>query len=380
MQVLVLPSWYPSPSSPQAGIFIFEQVKALQQSGLAVAVLYGSFQYRHLFKAAETNFSIESEVSTFRAKGFFPPKINTWLIETWARQHFPLFEQYLEQFGRPDLLHAHSYLAGAVALQLSQRYNIPYVLTEHLFRFLTEAVRPRHRNLVRKVYDGASGLIAVSTALQTKMQAYTQSKIEVIPNLVDMDVFRPSGLVQDERTSPVFVSVGHLTATKGYDILLEAFSQFKAKRSDHPVLKIIGAGNARVSLQKQLQRLGLADSVFLLGAQDQKTVIEILQTASCFVSASRVETFGVAIIEALALGLPVIATRCGGPEEIVKPIVGQLVPIEDVKALAEAMQQVETKNYDRKVIRNYIEAHFSKAVVVKELRSFYQNILKTTAS
>ncbi|MFK8105191.1 MAG: glycosyltransferase [Saprospiraceae bacterium] len=376
----MLPSWYPSPSSPQDGIFIFEQVKALQQSGLAVAVLHGSFQYRHLFKATEANFSIEAEVPTFRAKGFFPPKINTKLIEAWARQHFSLFEQYLEQFGRPDLLHAHSYLAGAVAWQLSQRYDIPYVLTEHLFRFLTEEVRLRHRKLVRKVYDGASGLIAVSTALQTKMQAYTQTKIEVIPNLVDTEIFRSLGSVQEKRESPIFVSVGHLTVTKGYDILIEAFSQFNARRSDNPVLKIIGAGTTRASLQKQIQRLGLTDSVFLLGAQDQKTVIEILQTASCFVSASRVETFGVAIIEALALGLPVIATRCGGPEEIVRPIVGQLVPIEDAKALAEAMRKVEDQNYDPKVIQNYIEARFSRAVVVNELCSFYKNVLNSSSS
>ena len=374
MKLLVIPSWYPSTTTSYEGIFIKEQAKALQEAGMDVSILYGDYQYRHLLKKNKRSFQFESKLATFRGSGFFVPKVNNWLIEKWAKAHLPLFEDYLKKYGPPELLHAHSYMAGAIAFQIAKQYHIPYVLTEHLFRFLTGDVRKRHQELVRKVYDGASALIAVSSALQKGMQGYTNTEIELLPNLVDTQYFKAAA--SSEKSAPnTFISVGNLNGSKAYDVLINAFKVFKTQEQGNSILKIIGDGPLKKVLEKQIAKLALTQEVFLLGALSPQGVLEELQKAHCFVSSSRVETFGVAIVEALAVGLPVIATKCGGPEEIIKEGIGQLVPINDEEALAQAMRTMALDKYDSKKIRQYVELEFSKKVIANKLIAFYKRVI-----
>ena len=102
-----------------------------------------------------------------------------------------------------------------------------------------------------------------------------------------------------------------------------------------------------------------------------------MAVADAFVLSSRNETFGVVIIEALALGKPVIATQCGGPESILRPADGLLVPVDDVSAMANAMcQLIERRNdYDPVEIRQSCVARFSETAIAKRLNWIYAEVL-----
>ena len=102
-------------------------------------------------------------------------------------------------------------------------------------------------------------------------------------------------------------------------------------------LKIGGKGPEEAKLHQLAADLNLGGSVEFLGGLKNEEVLKLMYESDAFVLASRIETFGVVFIEALAQGLPVVATRCGGPESIVTPANGLLIDTENQQALTEAL-------------------------------------------
>lgn len=155
-----------------------------------------------------------------------------------------------------------------------------------------------------------------------------------LPNPVRQFAPRPRPAARHGSTS--FVSVGRLARQKGHDILIEAFAKVVAAGVDAR-LTIIGDGDEHEALRAQVDRLGIGDHVLLAGKVSDPGAE--LASADCFVSASRWEGFGVAIVEAMSAGLPVIATNCDfGPRDLIDSAKkGRVVPVGDVDALAAAM-------------------------------------------
>jgi glycosyltransferase involved in cell wall biosynthesis len=118
--------------------------------------------------------------------------------------------------------------------------------------------------------------------------------------------------------------------------------------------------------------------VRFLGIQPPDKVAEVMRRSTLLVLPSRRETLGAVLIEALACGTPVVATRCGGPEDVVTESVGRLVPKEDPSSLAEAMEAVldQRQCYDRQVLRNYIAEHFSWQNVAAQTIDLYRSALQ----
>ncbi|MBT0668694.1 oligosaccharide flippase family protein [Novosphingobium profundi] len=139
------------------------------------------------------------------------------------------------------------------------------------------------------------------------------------------------------REGPVhFVTIGRLAWQKGHDVLVAAFARLVARGIDAR-LTIVGDGDEYAALAQQIETLGLAGKVHLAGSVAYPA--QHLAEADCFVSGSRWEGFGVAIVEGLSAGLCVIATDCEfGPSDLIDtPQKGWIVPVEDAEALAEAM-------------------------------------------
>ena len=182
---------------------------------------------------------------------------------------------------------------------------------------------------------------------------FKNCRIEVIPN----PVIVPFGIRELSPSRPlekVVIAVGRLVRLKGFDILIEAFSQCVENRLEWRLV-ILGEGPEREALEKLVHERNFVDRVELPGrVQD---VFPILSKAALFVLSSRYEGFPNALIEAMACGLPVIATDCpSGPAEIItNGVDGVLVPIEDVHAMAEAM--------GRLMDSNELRAHLASAAV-----------------
>ena len=105
---------------------------------------------------------------------------------------------------------------------------------------------------------------------------------------------------------------------------------------------------------------------------------EFFQSVDAFVHPSRYETFGIVLIEALSTGRPVVATRCGGPNDIVRNEDGILVDVDDADGLAEAMRSMINMDWDTKLMREGVEARYTKGSIRKQLLEVYEAVLSST--
>jgi glycosyltransferase involved in cell wall biosynthesis len=280
---------------------------------------------------------------------------------------------YVARHGCPDLFHAHATLWGGEATRrIARRYARPFVVTEHASAFTSGELPAWQVPDVRRVLAEADAVVAVSEPLRARLQEFAPTKaIQVIPNLVDTDLFR-FPLDRVGARGPRVLVVGFLTPRKGVDILLRAFAEaFDVEPG--AVLEIAGEGPQLPFLKDLARTLGVADRVEFTGALTREGVRDAMARADLFVLPSFAETFGVVLIEALATGLAVIATRCGGPESFVTPELGMLVEPGDVSGMAQALRRIEpTRCVER---RRRVVERFGRAAVVEQLGSLYRAVV-----
>ena len=155
--------------------------------------------------------------------------------------------------------------------------------------------------------------------------------------------------------------------------LLHAFAALHGE----PRLIIFGDGPESGALRTLCAELGLYSRVSFRGHCPREELAEAYAAADCFVLASRSETFGVAYIEAMAAGLPVIATRCGGPEDFVTEENGILIPVDDESALIDAMERMmlRREDYDSAAISADIRRKFAPETIAARLTELYEGVL-----
>jgi glycosyltransferase involved in cell wall biosynthesis len=395
MRILVLPSWFPSPQAPLSGIFFAEQTELLAKHAPSAEVHVFAVPRRTLeipFKRPLAAARVlgrwvgASKHHVVRDSGNYV--VHAFESLTWservahgglvyeARRMLQVAREIERTRGRFDVVHAHvTHPAGFVAEQLARWLDVPLVVSEHMSPFPFDDMyggdgRPRPD--VMSAIEAATRVTAVSRAHARSIEQFTDRTIEVMPNFIDETRFAPG---TRERSSPVeLLSVGHLCHQKGFDILLRAL---RLCLDDGLALRlsIVGKGHLRDELEMLASELRLGDHVAWLGAPDRSTMPDVYRSADVFVLASRHESFGVVVIEALASGVPVVATQCGGPEEIVTPSCGALAPIEDPAALAAAISRVVRGRFERSAIRAHFEANYSASAVVPRLAELYREAI-----
>lgn len=387
MHILVIPSWYPEHNRDISGSFFREQALALKKHGHRVGVIYPQLRSFLAWKSAFTGkHGVEQQLDNdmptlrFHSMAWFPlvPYGNTFL---WLQLGLRLYAKYARQYGQPDLIHAHSILnAGSLAQRISWRYNIPFVITEHKSAYARDRLRKHQLLSARSIAKSASGRFAVSQPfciLLEKLFGPTVGTWEEMPNVVEQR-FVDRTLTDTVRNPDTFVFLNvALLNEKGVHTLISAFS--KAFGNDPSVvLNIGGDGIERPRLEALARHLGVSDRVRFLGALTREQVAEAMAQADAFVLSSRYETFGVVIIEALAMGTPVVATCCGGPESIVRQEDGLLVPPGDVGEFADAMRRLREGygQYQAGEIRAACIARFSEQAVSARLSEAYTKVLR----
>jgi len=386
LHVLFLPSSYPTRQSPIKGIFVQQQANALRKSGVEVGVIYPYFRSLHELNISalsdnhfQISFEQEKDIPTYCFCGWNIPRLRLEPF-LWERQAKRLFQSYICEFGTPDIIHAHNTLWGGYsAMTIAEQTGIPFIITEHNSSFARGLIRSWQKPCVRRVFSKADSLLTVSNKLAEQMQTYARDrKIEVVPNVVDTEYFTPPPLQRDGRPFRI-LTVALLTPVKGIDILLKAFAQAFDRR-ENVLLEIGGDGTQRKELEDLTAKLQIENQVRFLGMLSREQVREAMWMSNIFVLPSYVETFGVVLIEAMATGLPVIATRCGGPEDIVEPETGWLIKPGDIEELAAALKYTYMNYHEIKrqqsYIRNYAVNHFSGETIASTLLKHYNNVLK----
>ena len=155
---------------------------------------------------------------------------------------------------------------------------------------------------------------------------------------------------------------------KAIDLIVKALARVDNSLSE---LIIIGEGPEHERLVELASSLGISNRVHFMGMCDKQRIIEIYQQCDAFVLVSRLETFCVVNIEAMAMGLPVISTRCGGPENYIDESNGILLDVDDFGGLVDAMNTMETciDRYDPMKLRAFVESHFSGKVIARQAES-----------
>jgi glycosyltransferase involved in cell wall biosynthesis len=253
-------------------------------------------------------------------------------------------------------------------------------LTEHFSDLRKEKTFRWRWSLIEEGFQSASAIAAVSTSLKrtiTDLDLASPSEVDVQPNLVSPSLFfRP--LSNRSLSSPFhFVTVTHLRSPKNVDGLLNAFAQL-AETDSAVTMSIVGDGPDRDRLERQAQRLGIDDHVRFRGRLDRDSVRTALWNAHAFVLASHRETFGIVLIEAMATGLPVVSTACGGPEDILTPETGILVPARDVRALAGGLRRMKDRwsSFDPASIRQHTLDRYGPELFVRRTRLLYRRALE----
>jgi glycosyltransferase involved in cell wall biosynthesis len=241
----------------------------------------------------------------------------------------------------PDVINAHEFQAGVAARLLGLRQNRPVVVTEHWSGFLTGAITPRQMRLARFAFGGKVTAAPVSSALAEGIAARRLARtMTIIPNPVDTDTFSP---VPPRDPWPEgeqhLLFVGRLVEIKALPVLLEAFRQV-AGRHPGAVLDLIGDGPDRDFLETAVADRDLAGRVVFHGSLPPSEVVEFIRRSTGVVLASRHETFGAVLLEAMACGRPVVATRTCGAAPVVSEY-GQIVlPPGESDPLAAALEQL----------------------------------------
>ena len=379
MHILIIPSeHFVTEKSPFASIFQYEQAKALTKVGHSVGVVsVGFITLRYLFnKYPYKKFEQINNINIYRKykRLLFVHRFIPFLYLNF--KYKKLFKNevknYIKKHGKPDIIHAHNFLyAGFFALHIKEKFNVPYVITEHSTAFARGLVRQKLDKKIKEICQQASSLTCVSTPFKKLLENRYGFKFSVLFNIVDKLFFEHPISIRDENTF-TFINVAFMDEKKNQALLIETFAkQFK---NTNKKLVLIGNGALENTLKELTVKLEINKQVFFLGRLSREEVCAEMLKADCFVLTSNYETFGVVLIEALASGLPLIATKCGGPEDIVNSSNGILIDVNNQMQLESAMIQMVNnyKLYDKEKLRTEAQDRFGEKVFVDNALSFYK--------
>ena len=388
MKVLIIPSWYPYAAMPYAGSFFLEQAKALaKQQGLEISILnWGQNEFQmQVRKPMHSITKLFSYAQALRKSSFIEPNLQELSVPhiSWtsriAKGNIDALVSKIHFNTPPDIIHAHvSFPAGYIAMQLSRRYGIPYIITEHSgpFPFPEFLKHGKISSIISEPLTNAASVIAVSRSLASSIAKHTSVQAKLIPNMVDTSFFVPGTETFNSKELQLFC-MSQITEAKGAWDLFEALKQLKHKgHSFHLVWA--GDGKLKPALQSKLSDYNLTDSISFTGQLSRRQALLHYQKCDCLVMPSRIESFSIVIIEAMACGKPVVATDCGGPGDIVNATNGLLVQPNSPMALYKAMACMKDilHNFHADTIRSECISKYSHKVVCAEILKCYQSVLR----
>lgn len=376
IKILYLVDGYPSRDS-YANIFIKNQITLIREAGFNVGVLI--IDIRSIRKIRRFGFykEISEGIPLYKLSIPWGPlfKILGQNIANYLA--LKLFKKVLSDFGQPDIIHSHFGEMGILGAALKLKYNIPLIITEHGSIMLpSKYSHKRKQRVVRKAYRFCDKLIAVSDYLAKHIKSPSIPEVIVIPNFIPNYFFVDASFKSVNKNKRV-ISVGNLQKNKRFDMTISVFARICERVNDISLI-IIGKGPCYNELVKLTKEKKIDDKVFFYQHVPNTEMPKYYRESLCFILLSEYETFGVSIAEALACGIPAIATKCGGPEEIITSDNGLLVPVNDEQAAYEAILNMYYNHgkYNPHMLSADIRARFGQDNFLSKITEVYHSILK----
>lgn len=388
MKVCMVTTSFPRWRGDGQGVFILDLARAIMQEGIQVQVIT-------MHSPGAATYECIDGIKIYRPRYWWPEKLEMLRKEggglpATLRKHPWVFWQIfpfiitqtltlLNRAQRSHIIHAHWSLSAGIGCfgKFISRNSFPVVATVHGSDIFQATQNSLGAILTRLILRGCDRVIGVSQALVHEVinLGVQPDKISVISNGIDTERFKPLALHHRQN---VILYVGSLIERKGIRFLLLALpSVFRAFPNYR--LLIVGEGPQYPMLKQMIELLNIADKVIFLGFQPHDQVRSLMQQAKLLVLPSTEEAQGVVLLEALACGTPVVASRVGGIPEVITPEVGILVPCADPLALSEAISSILSDN-DRWLnmsarARTRAEELYSWEQIAKQWISVYEEVL-----
>ena len=376
MKVVFLARWYPHKYDPMFGLFVQRHAEAAAlYNDITVIYVHPDENAQHRYDMERTE---ENGVDTIRIYYKKQGRISS------AWRYFRSCVKGLKLAGKTDLIHVHVLTRmGFIAHWQKNLNGTPYIITEHWSRYLpgNEFGGPWRKWWTQRIVRRAAMVTTASQVLAEAMQSHglKNRRYELLPNVVDTDLFKP---IPHHNEVPKIVHVSCFEdKSKNISGLLEAFKLMKDQGVAYQAV-LIGEGMDLKAMKLRANDLGLTDQVRFTGLLQGQNLVDELATGDFFVLPSHYETGGIVLLEAMACGLPVVATQVGALPEIVNGQNGLLVPAGDIVALAEAMERCchTYDNYNAEALRNQVMERYGKEKVGKLLDAWYRSVIHPRCS
>ncbi len=258
----------------------------------------------------------------FISLDIFEPELNVEDKEIHLQEFKNKLEEFLE-LKSFDVIHAHYWLSGLVAKEISNELNIPFIFTSHSLGVFLDGYN-KERVDCEKIVMTSSNLVTTSSVFETMLIGDTykidENKIKKIIPGVDKKIFIPDSSVEKEN---IILSIGRIQKQKGQIQTLEFLNNFKKIEKDFKCYFIGGPsgknGNEYLNeLKQSVEEFNLNTQVEFLDNLPQTEIIDLFKKAKLMIHTSQFETFGLVAIEANAMGVPVLTTNNGSLMEIIE--------------------------------------------------------------
>ena len=367
-------------SGDYKGSFEFDQALALKEYGHDVYVL--SLDLRSIRRRRRLGVNIDTYKGITIMKCSVPVgAVNPKLFDFIGCRAFARAYRKLNEIaGGFDLVNPHfidiSYIT-LYALRELLKERVPVAATEHSSRINLDREEISETDFARGeyLYRNADRVIAVSGALAEKIKQNFGVDCEVVYNVFDCKIFDGKKRNHDDDDNFTFVSAGNLLPNKRMDLLVRSFAR-AFPSEPHTRLYIFGDGPEGKRLENLVSELGLEERVFLPGRKPRDVLAEFYEDADVFALVSKRETFGVAYVEAMASGMPVLTCRSGGPEDFVTPEMG-IIAESDEESIASAMKKLKANRiaFDDDYTKEYARRICGGEAIAKQLTDIYEKMI-----
>ena len=312
----------------------------------------------------------------------------------YAIPHLSSFKTFLETVKSNDLIHVHGhpYLSSFLAAKIAKRYSKPLVLTQHntfieYNNIWDTAEKLNDLAVGKQVLKEADKIIVVSNATKKYILGLgaDPEKIEVLHNGVDLNRFKPLTEVKEKMRKKlgipkdvcVVLTVRRLVYKNGIDTLLDS-AEIAVKKNPKLVFVVVGKGPDFEEVKERIVHLGMQRNFRLTGFVSDKDLPFYYNVADFFALPSKSgEGLPLVALEAMACGLPVVATNVGGISEVMNEDYGKLVPPNSPDSLAEAVLEFSCKDLAtlNKKLRTMMEEKYSWDQNVEKLGKIYEELI-----
>jgi len=387
LNILFLSSWYPNRVLPTLGNFVQKHSEAVAlQCNVSALFVCSDANCKQKYEITKTVIKDVYTVNVYYKKvdHAIPLLSQVQKLNRYIRAHLMGLKEIDKNFGAIDLVHHNIlYPAGAIALYLKRKKNIPYIITENWTGYLPSKKMKfgfLQTRLSKKIARHASYITPVSRDLKKAMiNLGFNSNYEIVYNVVDTKLFYP----QLNKSSNRKIRLLHIStlddAHKNISGMLRVVEELSKQRTDFEMW-FVGDGDTSPHIKTAIE-LGIFNLfAFFDGAKSTSEVADLMRNADCFVMFSNYENLPCVIIEALASGLPVVSSTAGGIPEHITENLGMLVQPLDEKALIKSLNKVinniQSGKYNEIELSDYAKNNFSYEKVSEKFHELYHRIIK----